>query len=136
MKQPKNDSKYSWTQHAWEKMQFYGLSEGRVKRVIRFPKRIEEGIAEDTVAVMQPADSKKYQEIWVMYAIANNKESTINKKQKTDSTKKESSLDNINQFLGNSGKKFRIITAWRYPGESPERDPIPQEIMQEIRQLL
>jgi len=33
------------------------------------------------------------------------------------------------------GKMLRIISAWKYPGESPERDPIPAEILQEIRML-
>lgn len=32
--------------------------------------------------------------------------------------------------------RIKIITAWRYPGKSPERDPIPQNIIREIRQLL
>lgn len=129
MKQPQNDSKYEWTGHAWEKMQYYGISEGRIKRIVRFPTRIEEGIAEETVAVMQPAGSKNYQEIWVMYALTNNKR-PITK------NKKENPLDNVGQFLGNTGKKIRIITAWRYPGKSSERDPIPDDIMMEIKSLL
>ena len=47
---------------------FYGLSADRVKRVIRTPGRVEEGIAPDTIAVMQPSANKKNpSEIWVMY---------------------------------------------------------------------
>ena len=131
MKQPKNDSRYEWTQHAWMKMQYYGMSEGRIKRIVRFPARIEEGIADDTVAVMQPADSKNYQELWVMYTLTNNR------KPATDNTQqKKGALDNVAQFLGNSGKKIRVITAWRYPGKSPARDPIPQEVLSEIKNLL
>jgi len=129
MKPPQNDSKYEWTGHAWEKMQYYGISEGRIKRIIRFPTRIEEGVADETVAVMQPAGTKNYQEIWVMYALTNNKQSTTN-------NKKENPLDNVQQFLGNTGKKIRIITAWRYPGKSSERDPIPEDVMMEIKSLL
>jgi len=103
-KRPKDDSKYAWTHHVFEKMKFYGISESRIKRIIRFPKRLEEGIVEGTVAVMQPAGTKRYSEIWVMYKLA--------------------------------GRKIKIITAWRYPGKSPERDPVPQEIINEVRSLL
>jgi len=35
-----------------------------------------------------------------------------------------------------AGEKLRIITAWRYPGRSPERDPVPKEILEEVRGLL
>ena len=65
---PKNDPKYHWTDHVIGKMIFYGLSPDRVRRVIRNPKRIEEGVAENTVAVMVPGSNKKKPtEIWVMY---------------------------------------------------------------------
>ena len=33
-------------------------------------------------------------------------------------------------------KKLKLISAWRYPGKSSERNPIPQEIMQEINSVL
>lgn len=57
----------SWTRHSQMKMTHYGLSESRVKRILRCPHRIEEGIAEDTLAMMQSAGSKKNPyEIWVM----------------------------------------------------------------------
>ncbi len=104
IKPPKDDPRYSWTYHAMEKMRFYGIGEGRVKRIIRYPKRIEEGIVEDTIAVMQSAGTKRYQEMWVMYRPM--------------------------------GKKIRVITAWRYPGKSPERDPVPREVIEEVRKLL
>lgn len=98
------DQKYVWTLHARLKMKYYGLSESRIKRIIRFPARTEEGIVENTVAVMQPAGSKRYQEIWTMYKVFK--------------------------------KKIKIITAWRYPGKSPARDPIPAEVLKEIKSLL
>lgn len=64
----KKDTKYFWTQHVVRKMVFYGLSPDRIKRVIRNPKRAEEGVAENTVAVMQPGTNKKKpSEIWAMY---------------------------------------------------------------------
>ena len=33
-------------------------------------------------------------------------------------------------------KSIKIITAWRYPGESPARDPIPKEILDEIKAIV
>ncbi len=48
-------------------MRYYNLSESRVKRAIRNPTRVEEGIAPGTIAAMQTAGSKKHpHEIWVM----------------------------------------------------------------------
>jgi len=55
-----------WTEHAKFKMRQYGLSQARVKRVLRNPVRVEAGIAPKTVAVMTPASNKKY-ELWCMY---------------------------------------------------------------------
>jgi len=60
-KEIKNDSKYYWTNHVREKMIFYGLSDSLIKRIIRFPERIEEGIAPDTIASVKTAGSKKNQ---------------------------------------------------------------------------
>ncbi len=56
-----------WTKHCQDKMRFYRLSKQRVLRVLNSPKRIEEGIAPDTIAMMQSAGSQKHPyEIWVM----------------------------------------------------------------------
>ncbi len=44
-------------------MDFYKLSAQRIRRVLHSPKRIEEGVAPKTVAMMQAAQSH---EIWVM----------------------------------------------------------------------
>ncbi len=119
-KPPKNEEKYSWTNHVFYKMQQYGISESRIKRIIRYPKRTEEGIVSGTIAVMQPAGTKRYQEIWVMYKL-------VGKNQQAISNSK---------FLISKQKRIKIITAWRYPGKSPERNPIPQEIIEEVRNLL
>lgn len=35
-----------------------------------------------------------------------------------------------------TGKMLRIISVWRYPGTSPERDPIPAEILEELRDMV
>jgi hypothetical protein len=95
--------KIVWTKHCQEKMRYYGLSEQRVKRVLRNPERKEEGIAPGTVALMQSSGSRKHPtEIWLMYQRV--------------------------------GETIKIITAWRYPGKSPLGKPIPDEIMEELRQ--
>ena len=105
---PKNDYKYEWTQHVQDKMRYYGISESLIKRITRFPKRKEEGIAPGTVAVMKPnTNPKKPTEIWVMY-----------------------------KQIGDTKKK--IISAWRYPGVSPigRKIPIPDEILQELQNMI
>ena len=100
--------KYIWTNHAHYKMRRYRLSESLIKRIIRYPARTEESIVPGTIACMKPAQSKNYSEIWAMYKIAR----------------------------GKSHGQIKIITAWRYPAKSPERDPIPREILNEIQSLL
>lgn len=117
---PKDDKKYSWTRHVVGKMQYYRLAESTVKRIIRFPKRVEKGIAENTIACMIPRGLKKKakprtatrggsgagEELWVMYQ--------------------------------QKGQRKHIITAWRYPGVSPVRDviPIPDDILRELDGML
>ena len=65
----KDDNKYRWTNHVKRKMAFYGLSGDRIKRIIRNPKRCENGVAENTIAVMQESGTKKKPtEVWTMYA--------------------------------------------------------------------
>lgn len=67
-----------WTFHAKAKMQYYKLSEGRVRRVIKSALRIEEGIAEGTIALMQPQGrGKSEHEIWVMVRDVDNKRRVI-----------------------------------------------------------
>ncbi len=89
-------------------MKYYRLTESRVKRTIRHPARIEEGIFEGAIAVMQPAGGKKYSEIWALYIL---------------------------EKIKDKSKKIKVITAWRYPRLSPERDPVPAEILREIRKI-
>jgi len=143
-------------------MHHYGLSEQKVLGVIRRPKRIETGIAPDTVAVMQVAGTIKKgpvkskwgkssfgqgyeeraviddkekeswsQEIWVLYQIKNIKFQNPNSKQIPNI--KNPKLKKIQDAI-NSNKKITIISAWRYPGVSPEKDPIPAEIWREIEE--
>src|SRR3989344_5948728 len=109
-KKPKNDEKWVWTNHVVGKMGYYRISESLVKRVVRFPKRVERGIAPGTMACMQSAGSKKHPtEIWVMFQEISPQGSTLLKIQ--------------GRTLSNSRK--RIITTWRYPGISPTGEPIP-----------
>ncbi|OGI28655.1 MAG: hypothetical protein A2288_00720 [Candidatus Moranbacteria bacterium RIFOXYA12_FULL_44_15] len=117
---PKNTSEYLWTAHSVFKMRQYGLSEQRVKNVIKRPKRKEEGIVKNTVAVMQPVSAKIIngkeiwkQEIWVMF-----------QKRGTRSMERGTKVQNR--------KQIKIISAWRYPGVSPKNNPIPEEILEEL----
>jgi hypothetical protein len=93
------------------KMQQYGLSEKRILRIIKNPKRKEEGIAPGTIAVMQNYGTKKHQkEIWVMYQI---------------------------KEIKSQKSKVKIISAWRYPGKSPIGKPpqIPEDTLRELENL-
>ncbi len=119
----KNDSKYHWTNHVVRKMAFYGLSPDRVKRVIRNPKRVEDGVAENTVAVMQSGtNQKKPSEVWVMY------------QQKVKSKNEKGKIQDSKIKIPDS--KFIIISAWRYPGVSPvgKQIPIPQDILSALKE--
>lgn len=118
-KVPKNTEKYEWTQHAVIKMKQYGLTAQRILRVMKNPQRTEEGIVKNTIAVMQPTslstkDGKRTwsREIWAMYQV---KPKIKDQKAKTI-----------------SAQKIRLISAWRYPGVSPKRDPIPEDILREL----
>ena len=116
--------KYQWTNHSLMKMQYYGLSQQRVKRVIRNPERIEEGIVEKTIASMQTTGSEKHPyEIWVMYQIRG-----------TRNVKRVTQNEKLNSLL-NKNKQLKVISAWRYPGKSPKNNPVPEEILNEIRNI-
>ena len=106
IKNMKSDDKYLWTKHSQYKMKRYGLSPQRIKRIIRHPARTEEAIVPEMIASMQPAGGKHYSEIWTIYKFSQ------------------------------KSKNINIITAWRYPGKSPARNPIPQEILEEIKSII
>lgn len=120
---------YIFTLHAQYKMRQYGLSEQRIKNVLRHPERREEGIAPNTIAVMQPVSVKRIngkavwkQEIWAMYQ----QQSTKNNQQKNNQPGSQSRL------LFTADCCLKIISAWRYPGVSPKRQPVPAEILREL----
>lgn len=97
-----------WTQHARMKMNFYRLSPARVRRVLHSPKRVEEGVAPDTVAMMQPVSMKTKdswtQEIWVM-------------------------VEDID-------KTRNVISAWRYPGMTKARSVASSFIRKEYNEFI
>ena len=104
---PQNSETVIWTKHSIEKMMQYQLSESRIKRVLHTPHRIEEGIAPQTIAVMQNAGTIKHpKEIWVML-----------QEIKTKQNKKDKKIS-----AGLSHQKIRIISVWRYPGKTPIRE--------------
>lgn len=138
-KVPKNDSKYYWTRHCVGKMMQYGLSPQRVKRVIRSCERVEEGVAKNTVAVMQPnsikfdkSGKKKWsQEIWVMY-----QKSVKNSKFKVQNKGANSEIINNLKNKLFPQNQLKIISVWRYPGVSPKNNPIPQDILEEVNDMI
>ena len=96
-------------------MREYQLSERRILRVLRNPERKEEGIAPDTIAVMQTAGRKRPYEIWLMYQIRKSK--VKNQKSKWE--------------------KIIMISTWKYPGKSPIRKPpIPEDVLESLETIL
>lgn len=111
----KNDRMYFWTNHSKYKLLQYGLSPSAVKKVLRSPERVEEGIAPDTTAVMKRKDTKKTKrEVWVMFQ----------RKSKNQKTK----------IKGSEMSKIRIISTWIYPGVSPKGKDIyvPEDVWEEL----
>jgi len=109
-----------WTSHAKAKMNFYRLSEQRVRRVLISPKRIETGIAPETIAMMQP--------VAVKWAMDNGeRESGENGK------RREFWTQEIWVMVEEDKKERKIISAWRYPGMTKPGESLPDEILSEIR---
>lgn len=108
---PKNTKQFFWTKHVLEKMRYYGLSEQKVLGVINRPIRKEEGIVKNTIAVMQPISPKikDGKKVWKQEVWAMYQE---------------------------KAKARKIISAWRYPGVSPKKNPIPEEILREASEEL
>jgi membrane-bound lytic murein transglycosylase B len=113
-KGPKVTGNVRWTEHVKRKMRFYRLSERILRKLLREPERIEEGVAPRTIAVMRRAKTKRHSEIWLMY-------------------RKIKVRAKIGEGLERKNEKVIIISAWRYPGASPAgRPPIPEEIIREL----
>ncbi len=108
-------------------MRYYKFSENRVKRVLNFPKRVEEGIAENTVAMMQSGGTEKNPyEIWVMVQ-------NTNPRPAKSRTLKEKE---VIRKLGLKEKSIKIISAWRYPGTTKPGEKLPEAILEEFRSAL
>jgi hypothetical protein len=109
-------------------MAYYRISPSRVRRIIKSFSRVEEGIAPDTVAFMQPVSYKTKngvrtwnQEYWVMAVTG-----------KPVSVKSKA----LKKVIQTSGPKVKIISAWRYPGRTKPSAPLPEEILHEVSQAL
>jgi hypothetical protein len=100
--------KVLWTKHSEKKIRYYQLSKSRILRIIKNPYRIEEGIAPNTIALMQPTKIKK-----------NNNKKTWR--------------EEIWTMIQKSDQGIKIISAWRYPGQSPQSNPIPIQIIEELK---
>lgn len=146
---PQDDDKYQWTNHVKDKMVYYRISESLIKRVIRFPKRVEEGVALNTIAVMQSKQSagrlkgkmvKKIEEIWVMYQEVKKPRGSTRGGSAFGgkSQKLENETGTLRERILGNRPKMRIISAWRYPGVSlvGKKIPIPDEILQELGDLI
>ncbi len=128
-----------FTAHARYKMSQYGLSEQKVRGVIRNPSRTEVGVAKETIAVMQPVSPKVVegktvwkQELWVMYLLCGSKaiSKSLASTRLTDG--QDTNQNSKFKIRPSAERKLRIISTWRYPGVSPKRSPIPREIWQEL----
>jgi len=117
--------KLIWTKHSEVKMNFYHLSKQRVQQVLNSPKRIEEGIAPNTIAMMQPAGSKKHPyEIWVMIQKHGQTRTRIGTN--TEKSPRKSAISPRKSAI------VKIISAWKYPGRTKTGEPLPEEILREI----
>jgi len=133
-KEPKNTSTHYWTNHVKMKMRFYGLSEQKVRNVIKRPERTEEGIAENTIAVMQPQSKRRDKEtgkkvwsaeIWVMYQLA-----------KGDQKELDAEIPEKLRGIFKAKKRVKVISAWRYPGTTTPGETLPDVILDEIAEAL
>ena len=114
--QAKTRGGISFTRHAEYKMREYRVSRQRALAVMRRPDREEVGILPGTVAAIHRLGSRaRPHELWVMY-------------QKESSTRQREPLDLV------SKRRVNIISVWRYPGRSSERDPVPAHIWEALSQ--
>ncbi len=109
--------KLLWTEHVKLKMRQYALSKVKLVSIISKPERREQGIAEQTTAVMR-----------------SNKLYATNVTKVAKATKVKRPPGEI-WIMYQDKKGFRnVISAWRYPGMTKpgERVPIPHDIKQEL----
>ena len=99
----KKPTQLQWTFHARAKMNHYRLTPSRVRHVLHSPKRVEEGVAPKTVAMMQPVSLKT----------AAGRDSA---------RKGESWSQEIWVMIQDTAAGRKVISAWRYPGVTKPRD--------------
>ena len=109
--------RFFWIRHAEVKMRYYRLTPQRIKRIIRHPARLEQAIVEGAIAVMQPAygSGRVSPSGW----LADRKR-----------------YSEIWAMYVPTRDGIRVITAWRYPGRAPLRDPVPRQILLEVMRFL
>ncbi|MBI2888613.1 MAG: hypothetical protein HYY10_01690 [Candidatus Liptonbacteria bacterium] len=110
---------FHWTHHARGKMRYYGLSEQRVRRVLHSPKRIEEGVAPKTVAMMQPTSLTVVSEVVPA---------------KAGTQRREAWRQEIWVMIQDTERIRKVISAWRYPGMTKSGAALPDAIMREVRE--
>ena len=137
-------STYIWTKHAQAKMAFYRISPSRIRRIIKSPVRIEEGIAPNTVAFMQPVSYKTKdglrtwsQEYWVMAVTGKPVKVNPFGRPRIDAERSRSiKSKTLRRIVQTSGSKVKIISAWRYPGKTRPGASLPDEILSEVHEAL
>ena len=115
-----------WTFHARNKMRFYRLSEQRVRQVLHAPKRVEEGVAPKTVAMMQPVSpTYRYVDETVPSGAQRSRgtPSLSAKSGKREETWTQEIWVMIEQTQNRKTKtkNIKVISAWRYPGRTKPR---------------
>ena len=92
-------------------------------------------------------DSSWNQEIWVMYQLRGKgpftpKSELISQKDEEAVQKLEAQYtkfgtsEQAKKLMKLMPKRLIIISAWRYPGVSPKNNPIPEDILREIEEIL
>jgi hypothetical protein len=114
-----------WTSHAKAKMHFYKLSEGRVRRVLQTPRRVEEGVAPDTIALMQPTSFRTVRKE-VVPAKAGTRASSCDSRMFKEVWSQE-----IWVMVQDDERGRKVISAWRYPGMSKVRSVVALQMARE-----
>lgn len=119
---PRRQKLLQWTNHAKAKMHFYKLSESRVRHVLHAPKRIEEGVAPRTIAMMAPASVKTS-----MGRMA--QRLSLGGDQEIAPKNKETWTQEIWVMVQDNERGRTVISAWRYPGMTRPKDQVSLDAM-------
>jgi hypothetical protein len=104
-------------------------------RVVHSPKRVEEGVAPKTVAMMQPTAVRSAVLGEVSHHGAKPGRMTFSNQNVTRS--KESWSQEIWVMIQDLGKQRKIISAWRYPGMTRPRSEVSMDALRrEYREFL